>query len=862
MGNFDNLSINLIGHSLGGVLNLMYAYQHAEFVDKIFSLDSPFLGSFSSNFSNILESINLVDSNDNIVSELNDPDFELSINDMWRKAYLRNSRIKFHMMGAVTGVGIIRDVLNTLGTSLWSWKVDCVITLLNAFPGIVDWSVFNSKISSMNIPNNYRSKLSLLISSFNKNVYNFDDVAFYRDNSLILKSYFATDFLVNLDSQLGSGTTMPISLDDKNTKDNTDDVILDNKIITPIHYDNVSRVVKNFTADDYDYSKLSYFSQSQSSNNGIDYSQFYKYSAHNLVCQDDFFVNYISKRVYANNYYSSANGDVKYYTTPFENGVAIEDAELINPTSSIIFPNELVVDGVTKPVLKISPNAFSNSCFKNVHFSFSPRGSHLKVLDSNSLSGLKFDDNIVIPSSVELIGYRAFSDAIGVKSIQLHYTDLSIQSAAFYNIPSLEYFIVDSIATKLLINNKSVCCYLGNENKTTLNLDNSIEIIQDFAFANATNLQEVNTQNVTKIGERAFENCSNLRIIQLSSKLKDLSSYSFLNCTSLSSITIPSSVVSIDRYAFDGCSSLSSIIGGENVKYLSYYSFINTKWYNDQTNHVIFNNTYLKYNGDLQIVDLSLFDYLTKISSYAFTNTQVSELVFGKNIEIFEPCAIMNNPNLNTIKIQSDYISQACPKWQTNNSNTIIFYGPITSSIMYQERLFIDDIRPYYSTAKFFMNDDIITINVDYQTRILNMPLVHKDNYDFLGWSTTKDDTQAEVTAESKWLFMDRVVVLYPVFQGTNYSIIYDTRQGDLSNIDITKYSIDNPKTLPICNKKYFDFIGWKTFQGDVITSTNQITEYKDLYLTAVFTGTEYTISYIDNGIAVQKKVRYSNTII
>ena len=29
--------------------------------------------------------------------------------------------------------------------------------------------------------------------------------------------------------------------------------------------------------------------------------------------------------------------------------------------------------------------------------------------------------------------------------------------------------------------------------------------------------------------------------------------------------------------------------------------------------------------------------------------------------------------------------------------------------------------------------------------------LVHKDNYDFLGWSTTKDDTQAEVTAESKW---------------------------------------------------------------------------------------------------------------
>ena len=197
------------------------------------------------------------------------------------------------MMGAVTGVGIIQDVLNTLGSSLWSWKVDCVITLLNAFPGIVDWSVFNSKISSMNIPNNYRSKLSLLISSFNKNVYNFDDVAFYRDNSLILKSYFATDFLVNLDSQLGSGTTMPISLDDKNTKDNTDDVILDNKIITPIHYDNVSRVVKNFTADDYDYSKLSYFSQSQSSNNGIDYSQFYKYSAHNLVCQDDFFVNYI-----------------------------------------------------------------------------------------------------------------------------------------------------------------------------------------------------------------------------------------------------------------------------------------------------------------------------------------------------------------------------------------------------------------------------------------------------------------------------------------------------------------------------------------------------------------------------------------
>ena len=71
--------------------------------------------------------------------------------------------------------------------------------------------------------------------------------------------------------------------------------------------------------------------------------------------------------------------------------------------------------------------------------------------------------------------------------------------------------------------------------------------------------------NVTKIGDNAFEGCTNLTSITIPNSVTEIGSSVFKDCTSLTSITIPNSVTEIGEYAFDTCKSLTSITISNSV---------------------------------------------------------------------------------------------------------------------------------------------------------------------------------------------------------------------------------------------------------------------------------------------------------
>ena len=73
------------------------------------------------------------------------------------------------------------------------------------------------------------------------------------------------------------------------------------------------------------------------------------------------------------------------------------------------------------------------------------------------------------------------------------------------------------------------------------------------------------TYNVTKIGDGAFQNSTDLTTVQVPSSVTDFGLYSFSGCTGLISVNIPSKVTYIGNYAFDGCISLKSISISNNV---------------------------------------------------------------------------------------------------------------------------------------------------------------------------------------------------------------------------------------------------------------------------------------------------------
>ena len=73
------------------------------------------------------------------------------------------------------------------------------------------------------------------------------------------------------------------------------------------------------------------------------------------------------------------------------------------------------------------------------------------------------------------------------------------------------------------------------------------------------------TYNVTKIGNYAFNKCSNLTSVTIPNSVTGIGYDAFYGCSGLTSVTIPNSVTSISYATFYGCSGLTSITIGSGV---------------------------------------------------------------------------------------------------------------------------------------------------------------------------------------------------------------------------------------------------------------------------------------------------------
>ncbi len=91
-------------------------------------------------------------------------------------------------------------------------------------------------------------------------------------------------------------------------------------------------------------------------------------------------------------------------------------------------------------------------------------------------------------------------------------------------------------------------------------IEEGVTSIGDNAFANFENLKIVEIPNtVTKIGVKAFEGCKRLNSITIPRTVTRIGKRAFEGCISLKSITIPGTVTRIGDRTFKGCISLKSM---------------------------------------------------------------------------------------------------------------------------------------------------------------------------------------------------------------------------------------------------------------------------------------------------------------
>ncbi len=212
---------------------------------------------------------------------------------------------------------------------------------------------------------------------------------------------------------------------------------------------------------------------------------------------------------------------------------------------------------------------------------------------------------VVIENGVTRISSHAFNGCIGLTSIEIPASVMSIGNSVFEGCHRL---------TSVLFAEGSKLASIGNyafylcSNLTSITIPASVENIGDQAFVDCSNLatmtvdgentvydsrngcnaiieKSTNTliagckstsipSTVTSIGNNAFHGCSGLTSIEIPATVTSIGDYAFAS-TGLTSIEIPATVTSIGELAFYDCSGLTSIEIPASVTSISNNAFLN-----------------------------------------------------------------------------------------------------------------------------------------------------------------------------------------------------------------------------------------------------------------------------------------------
>lgn len=188
-----------------------------------------------------------------------------------------------------------------------------------------------------------------------------------------------------------------------------------------------------------------------------------------------------------------------------------------------------------------------------------------------TFSGCKSLVNIEIPASVERINECAFSGCSSLTNINVSENNKIYDSRDNCNgiVKTSENELVTGCNNTVIPANVKKIGNYAFENCTELvniQIPDSVTSIGFAAFKGCSNLKDIELPSgITKIGDAAFQQCTGITRIELPKNVKELGECAFLECCSLQSINIPSSVTVIGEGVFNECSNLTAITWNENT---------------------------------------------------------------------------------------------------------------------------------------------------------------------------------------------------------------------------------------------------------------------------------------------------------
>lgn len=205
-------------------------------------------------------------------------------------------------------------------------------------------------------------------------------------------------------------------------------------------------------------------------------------------------------------------------------------------------------------------------------------------------------------------------------------------------------------------------------NLTMVELPVGITIINSNAFRNCGSLLSVNIpEGVTRIGGSAFYYCTSLSAIDFPNSLTNIDGSAFYNCDNLLSIVIPDNVTNIEGHAFYDCDKLSSVTIGKGVTSIGSSAFYScdalkavyisdlSAWckiaFDGSSANPCYNGHHLYLNGE-EITALVIPEDITSIKQYAFYGcSEISSVIIPNSVTSIETSAFGSCSNLQSVSL-------------------------------------------------------------------------------------------------------------------------------------------------------------------------------------------------------------------
>ena len=276
--------------------------------------------------------------------------------------------------------------------------------------------------------------------------------------------------------------------------------------------------------------------------------------------------------------------------------------------------------------------------------------------------------SITITGNVASIGNYAFYNCSNLTSIMLPESVTSIGTSAFYNCGKLMNVYIDSIGSWLTIN---FADEYSHPNYVVSNCH---------LFIGSDELKSITIpDNVTSIGDYAFEDCSSLTGITIPSSVKSIGKRAFAYCSNLTSVSIPDSVTSIDENAFNNCKKLTNI----HIDSIESWLMINFANYSSHPNEFV-TNCHL-FIGNEELTTITIPGSVTNIGERAFANfTSFENIIIQEGVTSIGTYAFSSCRSLTSIKIPNSitnigsYAIHGCSKLEKisflQTRNTVVAF--------------------------------------------------------------------------------------------------------------------------------------------------------------------------------------------